>query len=204
MDLSGLDASPDEVGAILDAIAETEADTWTSAHDAEAEAAADWAASLSDSEFSEMLASYEADSRLPGPQLAGAYDAESGIDLANEMGAVDMMLATMTDREATRQREDQAQQGRRRPSTEMRLMAGMDRAARGTLTYGGTPATDLANWGGGDPDIDALLAAGPVAGRQDVISELTYQLHGGIAPSRARRQPGLPPVSALSRQIGLR
>ena len=198
MDLSGLDASPAEVGDLLDAIAEADADG--GAHDAD-QAAADWAASLSDSEFSEMLASYEADTQLPGPELAGA-DVGGVIDLAAEMDAIDVMLAAQTDREATRRAEDQAGVSRR-GSTEMRLMRGLARVQAGTFTYGQEPPIGLANWQGG-ADTDALFNTGPVAGPQHVISELRYQLHGGVAPSRSRRQPGLPPVQDLAARIGLR
>lgn len=213
-DLSGLDASPFEIGAVLDAVSEAEDEA-----EADAQAAADWAAGLSDEEFAslerewladsspdlpgdvpfpEALASYEADQHLPGPQLAGA-GSDATYDLANEMNAIDVMLAAQTDREAARRREDADGVGRR-GSTEVRLMAGLDRVARGTLTYGQEPAADLA----ADPGIDALFSTGPVAGPREVREELAYQLNGGVPPARSRRQPGLPPVSALSRQIGLR
>lgn len=69
MDLAGLDASPAEIGALMDALAEydAEADTWGGAYDADGQAAADWIDGMSDSEFSEMLAEYEADATCPAP-----------------------------------------------------------------------------------------------------------------------------------------
>lgn len=86
MDLSGFDATPAEVGALMDALAEYDEDGGGYGED---QAAADWAASLSDAELDELLAEYEADQHLPGPQLAGA-GSENAIDLAAEMSAIDL------------------------------------------------------------------------------------------------------------------
>ena len=166
-DLAGLGATPAEVGALLDALAEVEAD-----YDVQAEAA--WVNGLSNSEFAEHLAGYQADQHLPGPELAGA-GSDATYDLANQTAAIDVMLAAQTDREAARRREDADGVGRR-GSTEVRLMAGMSRVARGTLTSGGTPATGLAN----DPDIDTMFGTGSVAGPAEIRAQLDYELRGGI------------------------
>jgi hypothetical protein len=90
MDLAGLDASPAKIGALMNALAEydVEADTWGGAYDADGQAAADWIDGMSDSEMLE----YEADSHLPGPELAGA-GSDSTYDLANQMDAIDLPLA---------------------------------------------------------------------------------------------------------------
>ena len=202
-DLSGMDPPPTsyEIGAVLDAAAEYDAEAGMDggAYDAD-QTAADCAASLTDSEFAELEASYLADTALPGPELAGV-DVGGVIDLAADMNDIDRMLATMTDREHQRQVQDAAESGRRRASTEVRLSNAMRRVDAGTYTYGQQPAgADLA----ADPGIDALFATGPVAGPRDLVAELTYQLSGGVPPARSRRQPGLPPVGDLSRQIGLR
>jgi hypothetical protein len=153
MDLAGLDASPAKIGALMNALAEydVEADTWGGTYDADGQAAADWIDGMSDSEFSEMLAEYEADSHLPGPELAGA-GSDSTYDLANQMDAIDLPLAGQTDREYQRQAEDQPERGRRRASTEVRLSNALDRVGRGTYLYRESPTADLANtWG----DLDA-------------------------------------------------
>ncbi len=201
MDLSGLDATPAEVGALMDAIveAEAEADTWGGAYDADDQAAADWAASLSDAEFAELLAGYEADSHLPGPELAGA-GSEGAIDLAAEMSAIDMVLAAQTDREHQRQVQDAAESGRR-GSTEIRLANALGRLGRGTYLYGQEPAADLAStWGG--PGADDLFS-GPTATPHDVAAEMAYQINGGLAPAPMRPRV-LPPVQGLAARIGLR
>ena len=100
MDLSGLDASPAEVAAVLDAISEA----GTYAYDGgDLGATADRGRRT----FDEMLAGYEADTHLPGPELAGA-GGEHVIDLAAELSAIDVMLAGQADREATRRAEDAA------------------------------------------------------------------------------------------------
>ena len=191
--MSGLGATPAEVGALLDAITEAEAEGY-SAYGAD-DQAAQWAASLSDAEFAEIEAEYLADQHLDGPQLAGAGSGNV-IDLADQMSAIDMLLAAQTDREATRRREDAAGQGKRRPSTEVRLMAGLSRAQAGTLTYGGTPATDLAN----DPDIDGLFSAGARADRgrgcrPDALRTRRRRKTAGTGPA-------LPPVADLAPKSG--
>jgi hypothetical protein len=99
-DLSGLDPppSPFEIGACLDAAAEYDAEMEAGAYDADQSAAA-WVNGMSDGEFSELLAQYESDAVLPGPELAGA-GSEATYDLANQMDAIDMMLAAQTGRES--------------------------------------------------------------------------------------------------------
>ena len=195
MDLSGLGATQQEIADLLDVLSEPGMNGYGYDED---QAAATWAASLSDAEFAELEASYQADQHLPGPELAGT-GGTGGYDLANEMDAIDVMLAGQADREATRRAEDAAGQGTRRPSTEVRLMAGMDRAARGTLTYGGTPAgADLA----ADPDIDAMFSTGPALNAAEVADRMRYELRGGARPQG--RGEFTPPVKDLAARIGLR
>ena len=143
-DLSGLDATPFEVGAVLDAAAEVDAETEAGAYDADAEAAADWAASLSDAEFADLMSEYEADAALAtldGPELAGA-DTGGAVDLANDMASIDAMLDAMTDREHARQVQDASLRDRRegprhrRPTDEIILSNGLARVEAGTYTYG--------------------------------------------------------------------
>lgn len=192
MDLP-LDATPDEIVALLDVLAEYDeggpdqaADTWAGQVDA-----------MSDAEFAEMLAAYEADQALPGPQLAGA-DVAGTVDLAGDMAAVDAMLSQLTDREHQRQQEDQAERGHRRGSTEVRLANAMRRAGAGTYVYGGTPAVGLAN----DPDIDALMSTGPSLNAAEVADQMRYQLTGGAKPQGRGRFT--PPVKGLAARIGLK
>ena len=196
MDLSGLDASPDELAALLDVLSEP--DTYNG-YD-EDQAAADQVGAMSDSEFAELLAEYEADQQLPGPELAGA-DVGGVIDLAGDGAQLDLMLATMTNREAVRQREDQAGVSRRGTS-EVRLMAGMARVQAGTYLYGQEPAgTDLANWQGGG-SADDLFGTSPALNAAEVADHMRYQLSGGAKPQGRGRFT--PPVRDLARQIGLR
>lgn len=194
-DLSGLDASPFEIGAVLDAVAEAdaEADTWTGAYDA------DQAASLTDSELDELLASYTADQHLPGPELAGA-DTGEVIDLAGDVSQLDAMLATMTNREHQRQAQDAAESGKRRGSTEIRLANAMDRVAAGTYLYGQEPVTDLANRGGGWADDQ--FGTGPSLNAAEVADRMRYELLGGAKPQG--RGEFRPPVRDLAARIGLR
>ena len=217
-DMRGVDPSPDELNALIDAASEVEEEDWAAAQAAAGDDAdaARWAANLSDAEFAaleaeyladadlppdvpflEALAAYEADQVLPGPQLAGA-DVAGTVDLANDMAAVDAMLSQLTDREHQRQQEDQAERGHRRGSTEVRLANAMRRAGAGTYVYGGTPAVGLAN----DPDIDALFSTGPSLNAAEVADRMRYELRGGAKPQGRGRFT--PPVAALARQIGLR
>ena len=216
-DLSGLDASPDEIGAILNAAAEVDAEM-----DADAEAAATWVASMSDAElaalerewlaesggmagadlpgdvpFLEALASYEADQALPGPQLARA-DEGGVIDLAGSMSDIDAMLAQMTNKEHERQVQDAAEQGHRRGSTEVRLANAMRRVDAGTYVYGQEPAVGLAS----DPAVDALFSTGPTLNAAEVRDQMRYALTGGAKPQGRGRFT--PPVRDLATRIGLR
>ena len=193
LDLADLDPSPDEVAALLDVL--SEADTYNG-HDPDQDAA-EWAASLSDNELDEMLASYEADTALPGPELAGA-DSGNVIDLAAEMSQVDIMLASMTDREHQRQVQDAAEAGRRRGSTEVRLSNAMRRLDAGTYVYGQEPAVGLA----ADPDIDGLFSTGPSLNAAEVADRMRYELKGGAKPQG--RGEFRPPVRDLATRIGLR
>jgi hypothetical protein len=197
-DLSGMDATPFEIGAVLDAVSEADAEAGTGAYDPDGQAAADWAASLTDAEYAELEARYEADTALPGPELAGA-DVGGVIDLAADMSAVDAILATMTDREHARQAQDAAETGKRRGSTEIRLSNALNRVAAGTYLYGGQPATDLANWQGGGFADDQF---GTSLNAAEVTDHMRYQLRGGAKPQG--RGQFAPPVRDLARQIGLR
>jgi hypothetical protein len=197
-DLSGMDASPDEIGMVLDTVAEVDAEMEAgtyNGYDADAEAAAQWAASLTDAEMDELLAEYEADQALPpGPELAGA-DVGGTVDLANDMSAIDAMLSAMTNKEHERQVQDQAEAGRRRGSTEIRLSRAMERISSQTYLYG---QADLA----ADPGIDALFSTGPSLNAAEVADRMRYELQGGAKPQGRGRF--LPPVAGLARQIGLR
>ncbi len=207
-DLSGLDATPFEVGAVLDAAAEVDAEmeagTWAGAYDADAEAAADWAGSLTDEQFADLMSEYEADQALAGhdgPELAGA-DAGNVVDLAGDISQIDAMLAGMTDREHARQVQDADTRRRRsgphhqRPTAEVTLANALDRVGRGTYVYG--QSADLAN----DPDIDALFSAGPSLNALEIQDQMRYQLTGGARPQG--RGEFRPPVRDLARRIGLR
>jgi hypothetical protein len=77
----------------------------------------------------------------------------------------------------------------------------MARVQARTYVYGQEPAADLANWSGGT-DIDGLFSAGPSLNALEVRQHMAYQLASGRKPEG--RGQFLPPVTALSRQIGLR
>ena len=137
-DLSGLDASPFEIGAVLDAVSEAEAEAEAGGgYDADDLGAAEWAASLTDAEFGDLMAEYEADQALAhlpgGPELAGADAGNATFDLANDGAQLDMMLSQLTNREATRQQQDADEMARRggphhrRPSAEIKLATAMRR-----------------------------------------------------------------------------
>jgi len=211
-DLSGMDPPPTpfEIGAALDAAAEydAEAEAGGGAYDADAQAAADWVSSLSDEQFADLMSEYEADAALAdcdGPELAGA-DPAGVIDLAGDLGQIDAMLAGMTDREHQRQVQDAEGRRRRsgphhqRPTAEVTLANALDRVGRGTYLYGQQPA-GLANWQGGT-DMDAMFAAGPALNAAEIADRMRYELTGGAKPQG--RGQFLPPVQALSKQIGLR
>ncbi len=189
-DLSGLGATPAEIGALLDVLSEP--DTYNG-YD-EDQAAADQVDAMSDAEFAEMLAEYEADRSLPGPELAGA-DAGNVIDLAGSMSDIDRMLSAMASKEHQRQAEDAAERGHRRGSTEIRLSAAMRRLDAGSYVYG---QADLAN----DPDIDGLFSAGPSLNRAEVADAMRYELCLGAKPQG--RGQFRPPVRDLAARIGLR
>ncbi len=198
-DLSGMDATPWEIGQVLDAVSEAEAETGAGGYDRDAEAAAQWVNGLSDAEFDEMLAEFEADQHLPGPELAGA-DAGNVIDLAGDVRQIDRMLSQMQDKERIRQAEDLAERGGRRGSTEIRLANAMRRLDKQTYLYG---QADLANapWQG-DPDIDGLFSAGPRLNALEIQDQMRYQLTGGARPQG--RGTFRPPVRDLAARIGLR
>lgn len=194
MDLSGLDASPAEVGDLLDALAEVDEDG--GAYDPD-QAAADQINDLSDAEFAEYLASFEADQALPGPQLAGP-DVAGTVDLANDISQIDAMLASMTDKEHLRQQQDQAESGRR-GSTEIRLANAMRRIGGQTYLYG---QADLANDPGGLDTWAEIMSTGPALNAAEVADQMRYQLRLGARPQG--RGQFRPPVADLARQIGLR
>ena len=77
----------------------------------------------------------------------------------------------------------------------------MDRVARGTLTYGQEPATDLANWAGG-ADTDTMFSTGPSLNAAEVADAMRYELRGGAKPQGRGRFT--PPVRDLAARIGLR
>ena len=202
MDLSGLDATPDEVAALLDVLSEPGMNGY-GGYDPD-QHAADWASSLSDAEFAELEAAYQADRHLPGPELAGA-DTGGVVDLAGSMSDIDSMLAAMTDREHQRQVQDAAEQDRRsgphhrRPTAEIKLAAAMRRLDAGSYVYGQQPAgADLA----ADPAIDDLFSTGPSLNALEVRDQMRYQLLGGAKPQG--RGEFLPPVKDLATRIGLR
>lgn len=205
-DLSGLDASPFEIGAVLDAVSEAEAEAEAGGgYDADDLGAAEWAASLTDAEFGDLMAEYEADQALAhlpgGPELAGADAGNATFDLANDGAQLDMMLSQLTNREATRQQQDADEMARRggphhrRPSAEIKLATAMRRVGDQTYTYG---QADLA----ADPDIDGLFAAGPSLNAAEVAQRMAYELKGGAKPQG--RGEFLPPVADLATRIGLR
>lgn len=204
MDLSGLDATPEEIADLLDAISEAGYDEYAHpdlfagepAYGAD-DQAAEWAASLTGAEFAELEAEYTTDRHLPGPQLAGA-DTGGTVDLANDISQIDRMLSQMQDRERIRQAEDQAERGGRRGSTEIRLATAMRRLDSQTYLYG---QADLANWQG-DPDIDGLFSPGPRLNALEVADHMRYELRGGARPQG--RGTFRPPVRDLAARIGLR
>ncbi len=207
MDLSGLDATPEEISGLFDALAEYDEEPAPYGDDARA---ADWAASLSDEQFADLLGEYEADqalATLDGPELAGA-DTAGTVDLAGDVQQIDRMLATMTDREHARQAADADLRSRRegprhrRPTDEIILSNGLARIGAGTYTYGGLPAADLANtpWQGGTAD--DLFSTGPRLNALEIQDQMRYQLLGGARPQG--RGQFRPPVKDLAARIGLR
>lgn len=164
-----------------------------------------WAAGLTDAEIAQLEHEAALDGYGSGPDLAN--DPDTGYDayeLAGESQAslIDAALASMTDREHERQVQDAAERGHRRASTEVRLSNALGRVGAGSYLYGQQPA-ELANALDGPGWADGQFSTGPVAGPSDVRAELAYQLRGGLAPGRARRQP-MPPVGGLATRIGLR
>jgi hypothetical protein len=195
-DMSGLNATSWEIGATLDAAAETDAGM-------EAEALA----ALPDAELDELAAEADFDTWADSLIDNGRWDAiraESGaygeqeVDFLHTAHRLDRLMANQQQLEATRQAEDQADRARRtgprhrRPTDEVCLANALDRYGRGSYLYG--QDIGLAN----DPDLDALLEAGPAAGPVGVWNEMIYQLTGQGAPlarSLEYRQP-LPRMSA--------
>jgi hypothetical protein len=207
LSLEGLGATDAEIGALLDAVDAVDAEE---------------IAGLSDEQLDELAAEggYPAEfapgtpfaswmDALPDEQFAAMRQEAAITGRGDELGylgfahAIDQMTAAMNGREGIRQAEDQSELDRRsgprhnRPSAEERLASAVLRLSNSTYMYGQRPV-DLA----ADPEIDGLLGvtAGTVL---DAENELRYQLHGGLPPARARRQPGLPDVGRLARQIGL-
>lgn len=155
-----------------------------------------WMNRLSDAEFSNI--------RAEG-RLFGSHGGE--LDYLAEAYQLDQALADTSQRQAVRLAEDRdgaaSRRGphHRRPSDELILSNALGRFARGTYTE--DQLVDLAaDWSGADPFADTQFGTS-TASPEDIRRELAYQVRGGLAPGRSRRQP-LPPVGGLARTIGLR
>jgi hypothetical protein len=194
MDWSGLNPSPAELAVLDQVLSEPD----------DADLAA-WVLGLSDQELAALEHEYLAETAgdgYDGQEHANVMEdapvyGRAEADYLSAVHEIDIELAALGGREAVRRQQDQAEQGRRRGSTEVRLHRALGRLADGTLLPG---QLGLAN----DPDIDGLFGTGPLAGPADVAAELKYQVLGGTPP--ARRRPGqlLPPVGRLARNIGLK
>jgi hypothetical protein len=216
LDFQGLGATSQEIGAVLDAVAEADAE--------------EWAESLSDGELAELEAESAGSppGMEPGSEFAAWMDARDDTEFANLRQEADILgrgdpfdylrfahqldasLELASELEGTRQREDRAERARRsgprsaRPTDEACLAAAMRRLQAGSYLPG--QAADMAGgWDGADPfAADSMFGTGPAASSQDVRDELFYQVLGDrTPPARARRQPGLPPVGRLAKRIGL-
>jgi len=219
-DMSGLNATSQEIGQVLDAVSEA---------DAELEA---WAAGLTDDELAELEAEgagyppangYPAamgpggefatwmdgldDDQFAGIRAEGRAFGVGELDYLQTAHQIDRALASTAEREHIRLAQDRDDQDRRRgahhrrPSDEIILSNGLARYGRGS--YLPNQLVDLANdWSGADPFADTQFGTS-TATPEDVRAQLAYEINGGIAPGRSRRQP-LPPVHGLARRIGLR
>ena len=198
MDWSGLNATQQEIGQVLDALAEVDAE------DADLDA---WAAGLSDDEIAQLEHEAALDNYGSGPDLANeaaAYGDQAG-DYADMVRSIDLALQDQARQAGARRTQDQAERNRRsghrsgRPSAEDRMASALGRLEARTYLPG---QADL-SWGAGDPDISDLFATGPLAGPADVRTAMLYQLNGGARPRARGRQP-MPPVQGLAARIGLR
>ena len=113
-DMSGLGATDAEIAAVLDAVCEADEEGWASQQAGDADLAA-WAASLTDDDLAVLEAEAALDGYQGGPELAAVLDG-GYLDMTPD--AIDAALAAMTDREALRQRQDAAEQGKRRGSVD--------------------------------------------------------------------------------------
>ena len=219
VELGGYDplhnATAEEEAILADVLAEqAEEDGWDML-------GADDIASLPDAELDALAAEGAGDmgpgspfaawmGGLPDQEFAGlraegrAFASQDGGELGylSEVYQIDRALADTSQRQAIRLSQDRdaaaSRRGahHRRPSDELILSNALGRFARGTYTE--DQLVDLA----GEPDVDTLFSS-RAASPEDIRAELQYQINGGLASGRARRQP-LPPVGGLARKIGLR
>lgn len=205
-DFSGLDASPAEIGALLDAVSEADAEEWAeqiASLDADELAGLQADGMLNEGEFNEWMDGLDDREFARVSSQAAAEGAGSYVDYLHFAHDIDRTLATQAQLEQIRQREDAADAERRtaprhrRPTAEVSLANALERVAAGTYTYGGTPAVGLAGESAED------LLGLPGATEREVDAEIRYQLFGGVPPKLAYTQP-LPPVSGLAAAIGLR
>jgi hypothetical protein len=150
---------------------------------------ASWLDAKSDAEFSDL----RGEAQVYGAQELPYLQTVHQID--RDQAAIAERKAVMLSQDAS-EREARRGAHHRRPRDEDCLARGLRRFQQGT--YVPAQLIGLA----GDSDADDLFS-GPVAAPADVLAELRYQLTGGLAPARARRQ-ALPPVQRLARTIGLR
>lgn len=219
-DLSGLGATQQEIGQLLDAI--TEADDELAA----------WVTGLTDDELAELEAEGEAelatessypDSMAPGTPFASWMNGLDDQRFAHEMALartrgggylgwladahqIDTALAATSQRQAIRLSQDQADRDwrhgprSRRPTDEVILANAAQRYQEGT--YMPNQLLDMAEpWSGSDPFADGQFGTS-TATAEDIRARLNYEINGGIAPGRSRRQP-LPPVGRLATRLGL-
>jgi hypothetical protein len=179
------------VGAVLDAVAETEAEAW--------------AESVSDAELDELAgrggeAGFDAwldgldDDQFRAIRDEGAGYGGRELDYLHAVHRMDAALANSAQREHDWQAQDADAPARRpgsrhrRPSDEIILSNALDHFSRGTCLPG---QLDMANgWGGGSPDLDGLLGRSS-ATPLDVMEEMRYQMgtRAALPSARTRREP---------------